>query len=78
MAESNQMRDAQLVKQSERMDRMEILFDRVDAQLPKMTRCVELCSEVGSSSSEIASTLTTIRDQMVTTAQTVSQRLDGM
>ena len=26
MAESNLMRDAQLVKQSERMDRMEILF----------------------------------------------------
>lgn len=78
MAKSNQMRDAQLVKQSERMDRMEILFGRMDAQLPKMTRCVELCSEVGSSSSEIVSTLTTIRDQTVTTAQTVSQQLDGM
>jgi hypothetical protein len=27
MAESNQMRDAQLVKHSERMDKMEILFE---------------------------------------------------
>jgi hypothetical protein len=78
MAESNHMRDAQLVKHSERMDRMEILFERMDSQIPKMTRCVELCSEVGSSTSEIASTLTTIRDQTVTTAQTVSQQLDGM
>ena len=78
MAEGNQVRDAQLVKQSERLDRMEVLFDRMDAQLPKMSRCVELCSEVASSSSGIASTLTTIRDQTVTTAQTVSQRLDGM
>ena len=48
------------------------------SQIPNMTRCVELCSEVGSSSTEIASTLTTIWDQMVTTAQTVSQQLDGM
>jgi len=78
MAESNQMRDAQLVKHSERMDRMEILFDRLDSQLPKMTRCIEVCSEVGSSSTAIASTLTTIRDQTVTTAQTVTQRLDDM
>ena len=78
MAESNQMRDAQLVKHSERMDRMEILFDRLDTQLPNMARCVEVCSEVGSSSTAIASTLTTIRDQTVTTAQTVSQRLDDM
>ena len=78
MAESNQMRDAQLVKHSERMDRMEILFERMDSQIPNMTRCVEVCSEVGSSSTAIASTLTTIRDQTVTTAQTVSQRLDGM
>jgi len=78
MAESNQMRDAQLVKHSERMDRMEILFERMHSQIPNMTRCVELCSEVGSSSTEIALTLTTIRDQTVTTAKTVSQRLDGM
>ena len=78
MAESNQMRDAQLVKHSERMDRMEILFDRLDTQLPNMARCVEVCSEVGSSSTAIASTLTTIRDQTLTTAQTVTHRLDGM
>jgi hypothetical protein len=47
MAESNQMHDAQLVKHSERMDRMEILFERMHSQIPNMTRCVELCLEVG-------------------------------
>jgi hypothetical protein len=57
---------------------MEILFEPMDSQIPNMTRCVEVCSEVGSSSTAIASTLTTIRDQTVTTAQTVSQRLDDM
>ncbi len=78
MAESNQMRDAQLAKHSERMDRMEILFERLDTQLPNMARCVEVCSEVGSSSTAIASTLTTIRDQTLTTAQMVTQHLDDM
>ncbi len=73
MAASNQMRDAQLAKHSERMDKMEILFDRLDTQLPNMVRCVEVCSEVGSSSTAIASTLTTIQDQTLTTAQTVTQ-----
>ena len=43
-----------------------------------MARCVEVCSEVGSSLTAIASTLTTIRDQTLTTAQTVTQHLDGM
>ena len=78
MAESNQMRDAQLAKHSKRMDRMEILFKQLDTQLPNMAHCVEVCSEVGSSSTAIASTLTTIRDQTLTTAQTVTQRLDDM
>ena len=78
MAESIQMRDAQLVKHSERMDRMEILFDRLDTQLPNMARCVEVCSEVGSSSTAIASNLTIIRDQTLTTAQMVTQHLDDM
>ncbi len=78
IAESNQMRDAQLVKHSERMDRMEILFEQLDTQLPNMARCVKVCSEVGSSLTAIASTLTTIRDQTLTTAQTVTQRLDDM
>ena len=58
--------------------RMEILFEQMDSQIPNMTRCVEVCSEVGSSSTAIASTLTTIRDQTVTTAQTVTQHLDDM
>jgi hypothetical protein len=74
MAASNRMRDAQLATHSERLDKMENLFDRLDTQLPNMERCVEVCSEVGSSSTAIASTLTTIRDQTLTTAQTVTQR----
>ncbi len=78
MAASNQMCDAQLAKHSKRMDKMEILFDQLDTQLPNMACCVEVCSEVGSSSTAIASTLTTIRDQTLTTAQTVTQRLDDM
>ena len=73
MAASNQMRNAQLAKHSERMDKMEILFDRLDTQLPNMACCVEVCSEVGSSSTAIASTLTTIWDQTLTAAQTVTQ-----
>ena len=73
MAASNQMGDAQLAKHSERMDKMEILFDRLDTQLPNMACCVEVCSEVGSSSTAIASTLTTIWDQTLTAAQTVTQ-----
>ena len=74
IAASNQMRDVQLVKHSEWMDKMLILFDRLDTQLPNMARCVEVCSEVGSSSTVIALTLTTIRDQTLTTAQTVTQQ----
>ena len=66
------MRDAQLVTHSEWLDKMENLFDRLDTQLPNMVRCVEVCSEVGSSLTAIASTLTTIRDQTLTTAQTVN------
>ena len=72
------MRDAQLAKHSERIDRMEILFDHLDHQLPNLARCVEVCSEVGSSTTAIASTLTTLRDRTTTTVQTVSQRLDDM
>ena len=56
MAESNHMRNAQLAKHSKRIDRMEILFDRLDHQLPNLARCVEVCSEVGSSMTAIAST----------------------
>jgi hypothetical protein len=78
MAESNQMRNAQLAKHSEPMDRMEILFEQLDTQLPNLARCVDVCSEVGSSTTAIASTLTTLRDQTTTTAQTVTQRLDNM
>ena len=78
MAENNQMRDAQLAKHSKRMDRMEILFERLDNQLPNLAHCVDVCSEVGSSTTAIASTLTTLQDQMTTTAQTVTQRLDDM
>ena len=78
MAESNHMRDAQLAKHSERIDRMEILFNCLDNQLSYLARCVEVCSEVGSSTTAIASTFTTLRDQVTTTAQTVTQRLDNM
>jgi hypothetical protein len=78
MAENNQMRDAQLAKHSERMDRMEILFEQLNNQLPNLPRCVNVCSEVGSSTTAIASTLTTLRDQTTTTVQTVTQRLDDM
>jgi hypothetical protein len=78
MAESNNVQDVQLAKHSERIDRMEILFDQLDHQLPNLARCVEVCSEVGSSATAIASTLTTIRDQTATMAQTVTQRLDDM
>ena len=72
------MRDAQLAKHSERIDRMEILFNCLDNQLSYLARCVEVCSEVGSSTTAIASTFTTLRDQVTTTAQTVTQRLDNM
>ena len=78
MAESDNVRDAQLAKHSERIDMMEILFDQLDNQLPNLARCAEVCSEVGSSMTAIASILTTIRDQMATTAQTVTQRLNEM
>ena len=78
MAESNHTRDAQLAKHSERMDRMEILFDHLDNQLPNLAQCVEVCSEVRSSTTAIASSLTTIRDQTTTTAQTVTQHFDNM
>jgi hypothetical protein len=78
MVESNHMRDAQLAKHSKRIDRMEILLDPLDNQLPNLARCVEVCSEVGSSTTAISCTLTTLRDQATTTAQTVTQRLDDM
>ena len=78
MAESNQMGDAQLAKHSKRIDKMEILFEQLDTQLPNMARCVKVCSEVGSSLTAIASTLTTIWDQKLTTAHTVTPRLDDM
>ena len=78
LATSNNVRDAQMAEHSERIDRMEILFDRLDHQLPNLTRCVEVCSEVGSSTTEMASTLTTIRNQTTATAQTVTQQLDKM
>ncbi len=42
MVESNNVRDAQLAKHSKRIDRMEILFDRLDHQLPNLARCVEV------------------------------------
>ncbi len=72
------MHDAQLAKHSKRINRMEILFNRLDHQLPNLVRCVEVCSEVGSSTMAIASTLTTIQDQTATTAQMVTQHLDDM
>ena len=78
MAESNTVRDAQLTKHSEQIDRVEVLFARLDQQLPNLARCVEVCLEVGSSTMAIASTLTTIRDQTETTTQTVTQRLNDM
>ncbi len=78
MAENNQMRDAHQAKHSKRMDRMEILFKRLDNQLPNLVRCVNVCLEVGSSTTAIASTLTTLRDQMTITAQMVTQLLDNM
>ena len=78
MAENNQMCDAQLAKHSERMDRMEILLERLDNQLHNLACCVDVCLEVGSSTTAIASTLTTIRDQMTITAQTVTQCLNDM
>jgi hypothetical protein len=78
LATSNNVRDALLAKHSERINRMEILFDRLDLQLPNLACCVEVCSEVGSSTTEIASTLTTIRDQRTTTAQRVTQLLNDM
>ena len=55
-----------------------MLFDRLDNQLPNLARCVEVCLEVGSRSTAIASTLTTLRDQTTTTVQMVTQRLDDM
>ena len=60
LATSNNVRDAQLAKHSKRINRLEILFDQLDHQLPNLARCVEVCSEVGSSTMEMASTLTTI------------------
>ena len=78
LATSNNVCDAQLAKHSERIDRMEILFDQLDHQLLNLVGCVEVCSEVGSSTTEMASTLTTIRDQTTATAQTVTRQLDEM
>ena len=78
MAENNQMRNAQLAKHSDQMNGMEILFERLDNQLPNLARCVDVCLEVGSSTTAIASTLTTLRDQTAITAQTVTQHLDDM
>ena len=78
MAEGNTVRDAQLAKHSERINRVDILFDRLDQQLPNLARCVEVCLEVGSNATAITSTLPNIRDQMATTMQTVTQGLDDM
>ena len=46
MAASNQMHNAQLAKHSKRMDKMEILFDRLDTQLPNMARCLSIQSSL--------------------------------
>ena len=60
------------------MARVEILFDKLDQQLPTLARCVEACSEFGPTAEAAASTPANSRDHMATTTQTVSQRLDGM
>jgi hypothetical protein len=39
--------NAQMVKHSERMDNMEILFAKVDRQLPDLARFVEVCTLIG-------------------------------
>ena len=79
MVAGNTARDAQLAQQhGKRMARVEILFDKLDQQLPTLVRCVEVCSEFGPTAEAAASTHANIRDQTATTTQTVSQRLDGM
>ena len=78
MVAGNTARDAQLAQHGKWMARVEILFNKLDQHLPTLARCVEACSEFGPTAEAVASTLANIRDHMVTTTQTVSQRLDGM
>ena len=43
-------------------NRVEILFDKLNQQLPNFARCVEVCLEVGTNVEAGASTLASIRD----------------
>ena len=62
MVARNTAQNAQMAKHSERMDRVEILFDKLNQQLPNFARCVEVCLEVGTNVEAGASTLASIRD----------------
>ena len=60
MVAGNTTRDAQLAQHGKRMARVEILFDKLDQQLPALERCVEACSEFGPTAEAVASTLANI------------------
>ncbi len=54
------------------------MFDKLDQQLPKLARCVAVCSEVVTTVDAAGSTLACIQEQMALTCQSVTQRLDSM
>jgi hypothetical protein len=70
--------DAQMVKHSERMDHMEILFAKVDRQLPCLARFVEVCTSVGREVDAVGSNLTKIREQAESATTVMNLHLDSM
>jgi hypothetical protein len=70
--------NAQMVKHSEWMDHMEILFAEVDRQLPDLARFVEACTSVGTEVDAVGSNLTKIREQAELAATVMNLHLDSM
>jgi hypothetical protein len=66
------------VKHSERMDHMEILFAKVDRQLPDLARFVEVCTLVGTEVNTVGSNLTKIREQAELATTVMNLHLDSM
>ncbi len=70
--------DAQMVKHSERMDHMEILFAKVDRQPPDLAQFDEVCTLVGTEVDAVGSNLTKIREQAQWATTVMNLRLDSM
>jgi hypothetical protein len=72
------VRNAQMVRHSEQMDHMEILFAKVDRQLPDLVRFVEVYTSVGTEVDAVGSNLTKIREQAESAMMVMNLCLDSM